>query len=313
LSRLSNAWLIIFALLLCLSGCGGGESTALDQPIPVLAVESFLADITQNVAGERLQVETLMPLGLDPHTFEPTPQDVARIAESQVLVVNGAGLEEWIDETLENAGGQRTVIEAAAGLQSREVHHDEESESDDHHHHHHEGDPHFWLDPNNVIHYVENIRDGLIQADPEGRDVYTQNAAAYIAQLQELDLWIVEKVAQVPEERRLLVTNHESFGYYADRYGFQVVGAIVPSVSTGSSPSAQELASLVDRIRETGAPAIFLAMGVNPKLAEQIAQETGVRVVTGLYTHSPSDPAGPAPTYLDMIRYNTQAIVEVLK
>jgi manganese/iron transport system substrate-binding protein len=123
----------------------------------------------------------------------------------------------------------------------------------------------------------------------------------------------VEQVAQIPAERRLLVTNHESFGYFADRYGFRIVGAIVPSVSTGAAPSAQQLAMLVDRIKATGAPAVFLETGANPQLADQLAQETGVRVVTGLYTHSISAPDGPAPTYLEMLRYNTQAIVEALK
>ncbi|MGQ9787231.1 MAG: metal ABC transporter substrate-binding protein, partial [Anaerolineae bacterium] len=179
--------------------------------------------------------------------------------------------------------------------------------------HHHEGDPHFWLDPNNVIHYVENIRDGLSQVDPAGAALYAQNAAAYIEQLRALDRWIVEQVAQVPLEHRLLVTNHESFGYFADRYGFRIVGTILPGVSTGVSPSAQQLAQLIDLIRETGVPAIFLETGSNPQLAEQIARETGVQVVSGLYTHSPSPADGPAPTYLDMMRYNVRAIVEALR
>lgn len=303
------ALLVIFLCLASIS-CGSGAAGDAARPLRVLAAEGFLADIARNVVGDRAQVETLVPLGADPHTFEPTPQDVARIAESTVLVINGGGLEAWIEETLENAGGSRTVIEAAAGLPSREAHEEEGGESEEHHH---EGDPHFWLDPNHVIHYVENIRDGLIRADPEGRDIYERNAAAYIAQLQELDRWISAQVEQIPPERRMLVTNHESFGYFADRYGFRVIGAIVPSVSTDASPSAQELAALVERIRESGAPAIFLEAGVSPKLAEQIAQETGARVVTGLYTHSPSGPAGPAPTYIEMIRYNTRAIVEALK
>jgi ABC-type Zn uptake system ZnuABC Zn-binding protein ZnuA len=181
------------------------------------------------------------------------------------------------------------------------------------HHHHHEGDPHFWLDPNNVVKYVENIRDGLIAADPDGKDIYTQNAASYIAQLNELDAWIKQQVNAIPEDRRLIVTNHESFGYFADRYGFKIIGTIIPSVSTGSSPSAQQMARLVDHIRETGAIAIFLETGSNPKLAEQIAQETGVKVVSDLYTHSITEPGGKAPTYIDMMKYNVQAIVEALK
>jgi len=425
--------------------------------IKVLAVETFLAEIAQNVAGERVKVESLIPLGVDPHAFEPTPQDVVKIAESQVLILNGAGFEAWAAKTLENAGGTRTVIEASAGLTSREARegeeavmspeekadsicvdlaeksaeeeiaagsdaasavelhgeeeHQHEGEIAEHeheaellslklnasdgsyagyvkfdvaedgeyviaanggilavtdangvemeveetlplacaglnggilldlepgeyvisltglsaettpffagsaggHHHHHEGDPHFWLNPLNIVKYVENIRDGLIAADPDGKDTYTQNAAAYIAQLNELDAWIIQQVSTIPEERRLIVTNHESFGYFADRYGFTIIGTIIPSVSTGSSPSAQQMARLVDHIRATSAIAIFLETGSNPKLAEQIADETGIKVVSELYTHSITNASGKAPTYIDMMKFNVNQIVEALK
>jgi ABC-type Zn uptake system ZnuABC Zn-binding protein ZnuA len=300
--------LLVAAILLSgVSGCGGPASTLSTQPLRVLAVETFVADIAQNVAGDRLQVQALLPLGVDPHSYEPTPGDVADVAEATVVIVNGAGLEGFIDQVIGNAGGEKQVLVASEGLAARTPQAGEVADGE------HETDPHFWLDPNNAIRYVENIRDGLIQVDPEGKDIYTRNAAAYIVQLQELDRWIVEQVAQIPAERRLLVTNHESFGYFADRYGFRIVGAIVPSVSTGAAPSAQQLAMLVDRIKATGAPAVFLETGANPQLADQLAQETGVRVVTGLYTHSISAPDGPAPTYLEMLRYNTQAIVEALK
>ena len=393
-----------------------GATAAAGMPkLTVLAAESFIADMAQNVAGDRLKVETLMPLGLDPHAFEPTPQDVGRIADSQVLIVNGGGFEGWLQEVLDNAGGQRQVIEASAGLASRSAREGEAAEMSDEelgdamcaaaaeeqeqlvtagaeaataaeipaeaglfmvklaqqadgayggtlkyatdeagdfqmatgpgtisvfdaagmapidiektltlscaalglaqgnivelakdsqsvielsgfqaaetplligpaggHHHHDAGDPHFWLDPTKAIAYVENIRDGLSQADPAGKDVYANNAAAYIAKLKELDTWIAEQVQSIPTERRQIVTNHESFGYFADRYGFTIIGTVVPSVSTGSSPSAQQLAQLVDRIKATGAPAIFLETGANPQLAEQVAAETGVMVVTDL-------------------------------
>ena len=140
-----------------------------------------------------------------------------------------------------------------------------------------------------------------------------RNARAYSDQLAALDTWIAAQIAQIPQSRRILVTNHESLGYFADRYGLRVVGAIVPSVSSGSSPSAQELAHLADTIRQTGAPAIFLETGANAQLAQQLGQETGVKVVTDLYTHSLSPAGGPAPTYLDMMRYNTEKIVNALK
>lgn len=287
--------------------------TPAQSGLQVLAVETFLADIAQNVAGERLKVDSLVPLGMDPHAFEPTPRDVQKIAESDVLILNGAGFEEWAHETIESAGGQRQVIEASAGLESRETHHAEEEAGSDEEHAHEEGDPHFWLDPSKVVRYVENIRDGLIAADPQGKDTYTQNAAAYIAQLVELDAWIKTQVALIPEQRRLIVTNHESFGYFADRYGFTIIGAVIPSVSTDASPSAQQMAALVDHIRETGAVAIFLETGASPQLAEQIAAETGVRVVDNLYTHSITPPNGEAPTYLDMMKRNVNTIVEALK
>ena len=265
----------------------------------ILAVESFLADIAQNVAGDRLTVETLIPLGVDPHAYQPTPRDAATVADCSVLILNGAGIEAFLDPLLVNAGGQRRVITASAGLTPRP---DAQGE-------HPQGDPHFWLDPNNVVKYVENIRNGLTQADPEGASVYAANAAAYIEQLKALDLWIAQQAATVQPERRLLVTNHESLGYFADRYGFTVVGAVIPSVSTDASPTAQQMAALIEQIKATGAPAIFLETGANPQLAQQIAAETGVKVVADLYTHSLSAPDGPAPTYIDMMKYNVSRIV----
>ena len=269
-----------------LSACNGNSTpavalTAAPGTPTVLAVETFLADIAQNVAGDRLTVEALIPIGIDPHAFEPTPTDIRKVAASQVLIANGAGVEGFLQKLLENAGGKRLIIEAASGLTSRQPQAGEVVDAD------HGGiDPHFWLDPISVIKYTENIRDGLSQADPAGKDVYAKNAETYVSKLRELDTWIAGQVQQVPEARRLLVTNHESFGYFADRYGFRIVGAVIPSVSTNASPSAKELAALTDRIRQTGAPAIFLETGANPQLADQLAGEAGIKVVTDLYTHS---------------------------
>jgi ABC-type Zn uptake system ZnuABC Zn-binding protein ZnuA len=502
--RLTVALLSILALLLAgLAGCAalppapaapaaaGSPAAAPASPAPltptavppslnVLAVETFLADMAQHVAGDRLQVAALMPIGMDPHAFEPAPQDVARVADSDVLIVNGAGFEGWLDVVLRNAGGDTALVEAAAGLTMREpaegeaVHADEHQEDDhsvashsamvceqlagksaeeavqagadagsavelhdehaaetpapeaDHAHereiitltlapaadgsfggyvlfdaeeegsyaftsapgaiavttaagepvevaqelpldcagmaqgrvfkldagehlvaltgfaaettpfsaapvhghdhegeeahedeaahgHSHEGDPHFWLDPVMAITYVENIRAGLSAADPAGADVYAANAAAYTAQLRELDAWIREQVAALPAERRLLVTNHESFGYFADRYGFRIVGTVIPSVDSSASPSAQQLAGLIQHIREIGAPAIFLETGANPQLAEQVGKETGITVITELITHSVTEAGGFAPTYVDMMKHNTQKIIAALQ
>ena len=308
-SKQFSTLLLFLVLALLLAACGAPASPVAAPGAPkVLAVETFLADIAQNVAGDRLRVAALIPIGVDPHSFEPTPADIRVVAESQVIIANGAGFESFLAKLLQNAGGQQMMIEASSGLTSRQPGPGELLDAD-----HGGADPHFWLDPINVIKYVENIRDGLSRADPAGRETYAANTAAYIAKLRELDAWITSQVQQIPAERRLLVTNHESFGYFADRYGFRIVGTVIPSVSTGASPSAQQLAQLVERLRTTHAPAVFLETGANPQLAHQLAQETGIAVVTDLYTHSVTEPGGAAPTYIEMMRRNTQKIFEALK
>jgi ABC-type Zn uptake system ZnuABC Zn-binding protein ZnuA len=304
--------MVVVASVVALSACapGGAPQFAAEGGRPVLAAETFLADIAQNVAGDRVKVEALIPLGVDPHGFEPTPRDVKRVADSAVLIVNGAGFEEFLAELLENAGGQRTVIEAASGLASRKPQEQEHAEDEEHGH---EGDPHYWLDPVSVIRYVENIRDGLSAIDPDGSQLYAANSQAYIARLRELDQWIAQQIQQLPADRRVLVTNHESLGHFADRYGLRIVGAIVPSFSTGASPSAQQLGQLVDAVKQAGVKAIFLETGANPQLANQLASDAGIKAVTSLYTHSTTDAKGPAPTYIDMMKYNVRAIVDALK
>ena len=208
-----------------------------------MASTTFLADIAQNVAGNRLQIESLLPFGADPHSYQPIPQDVAKIADSALLIVNGAEYEHFLEAIIENAGGERTVIEASAGLRLRE---DAARELG--------VDPHFWLDPNNVIVYVENIRDGLSQFDPDGTEVYAANAVTYIDKLNGLDLWIDGQITFIPVERRLLVTNHDSLGYFAERYGFTVIGTVVEGTSSNAAPSAQQMAALIDQIKVSGAP-----------------------------------------------------------
>ncbi len=303
---------IIFVVLLLsvlLSACQASPQPTAGG-LKVLAVESFLADIAQNVAGDRLMVTTLIPLDTDPHTYEPTPRDVVRIAEANLLLVNGAGFEAWLERTITAAGSKALVVEASKGLKSRAGREGEAVMDEDHHD---EGDPHFWLDPVLAQQYALNLRDGFIAADPSGKEAYTRNAQAYIEQLKELHAWIETQLKVIPAERRKLVTNHESFGYFADRYGFEVTGTLLPSVTTGSSPSAQQLARLVDQIRATGSPAIFLEGGANPQLADQVAREANVKVVTGLYTHSITATGGDAPSYILMMKRNVSRIVEALK
>ena len=296
---------------LFLTGCGSAPQSS-DGALRVLASTTFLADIAQNVAGDRLTVASLLPFGADPHAYQAAPPDVAKIAESNLLILNGVEYEHFIEPLLENAGGERLIIEAANGLEPHPAEENAGEAESGESHDHEAGDPHMWLDPNLVIAYVENIRDGLIEVDPEGAETYKANAGAYIAQLADLDKWIVEQVDSIPAERRLLVTNHEAVGYFAERYGFEIVGAVIPSLSTDAGTSAKEMAALIEQIKSSGAPAIFLGEVENADLANQIADETGVKVVNDLYLESLTDGA-PAATYIDMMKHNVTSIVNGLK
>jgi ABC-type Zn uptake system ZnuABC Zn-binding protein ZnuA len=302
---LARKWVItiLFALLAACSvqPLQGTPSTPV---LPkVLVIETFLADIVRNVTGDRLVVDSLLPINTDPHSYQPAPRDIIKVANSNVLVINGGGIEAFLTPLLDNAEGSRLVITTSQGLTPRP---DLTGE-------HSGGDPHFWMDPNLVIRYVENIRIGLIEADPQGRQVYTDNAAAYIAQLKDLDAWILEQVALIPPENRQLVTNHESLGYFAARYGFTVVGSIIPGFSSEAAPTARQLVFLIEQIRASGAGAIFMETGSTINLAEQISGETNAILVTDLHTESISDALGPAPTYIDMMKYNVNQIVNALK
>ena len=305
LTALLAAALLAAAGLLA-AGCGtatGASSGALD----VVASTSFLADIAQNVAGDRFQVQSLIPRGTDPHAFEPTPSDLKTVAGADLVIINGGGLEGTLLTTLQNAIGSSTIVDASAGLTSRSPQPGEPALAAG------ETDPHFWLDPELVKTYVKNIEAAFSKADPAGAATYKANAAAYDKKLTALDAWIRQQVAQVPPADRKLVMDHASQGYFADRYGFSIVGTVLPGATTGDTPTARQLTDLVKTIRATGVKAIFVDATDNPRLAQQIGAETGVKVVTGLLDHSLTAPGGPAPTYIDMMKYDTRLIVEALK
>jgi len=298
---------VAVAAVLGAAGCGAGGEAADRGALDVVVAESFLADIAQNVAGDRFAVRTLIPPGADPHTFEPTPKDLGEVAAADLVIVNGGGLEGPLLDTIHGAGGSAAIVDASAGLQGRVPQPGEPPLESG------QVDPHFWLDPVATETYVTNVRDAFAKADPAGAAAYEANAAAYTAKLKQLDAWIEAQVAQIPQQDRKLVMNHASHGYFADRYGFQVVGTVIPGVGTSDTPTAQQLGELTASVRESGAKAIFVEIEENPRLAEQIAAETGTTVVTDLLDHSLSPAGGEAPTYIDMMKYDTRRIVEALR
>ena len=298
-------------LVVMLTGCAPPEPSP-RSGLRVVALETFLADIARSVAGGQVEVISLLPTGADPHTYEPTPTDVRRVLESDLLISNGAGYDTLIVRQLTRTADRVPLLEAAAGIDLlapsfgvQPIDGSQNSPAA-------QGDPHTWLDPINVVRYAENIRDALTRLDPAHAPQYSSNAEAYRLDLVTLDEWIRSQVEALPPERRLLVTNHESLGYFAARYGFTVVGTLLPGLSSSTSPSAQQLVQLVQAIRAAHVPAVFLETGSDTRLAEQVAQESGVSVVTMLFTESLSPPEGPAATYLDMMRFNTRTIVAAL-
>ena len=281
--------------------------SANDGKLQVVATTSIVADVVRQVGGDLLDVQILLPEGSDPHSFDPSPQDIAMVADADIIFSNGAGLEAFITHLLESAGAEERVVEVSEGIKLLS-----HPEADGEHQAENEGDPHTWTDPNNVVIWVRNIESALCESDSSNKEKYAENAMAYISELEEIDAWIREEIAKIPVGNRKIVTDHRLLGYYVEEYGLEQVGAIVDGYSSLSEPSAQELAEIEDAISNLGVRAIFVGNTVNPNLAERIAEDTGVELVY-FYTGSLSATNGEAGNYLDYLRYNTRAFVDALK
>lgn len=298
-------------------------------PLKVIATFSVLGDLIQAVGGDAIQLTTLIGPGVDAHTYDPSPADLALLEQADVIVENGLEFEPWLDNFLDSTSFQGERIVASDGITPRHADedgheheedaedHDEEGHEDEAHHEeghaHGENDPHIWHSVPNAIVMVENIRDGLLAADPDRAAVYEANAEAKIADLHALDAWVKEQVAALPEDRRKLVTSHDTFGYFANTYGFEIVGTALGSLSTETGdPSARQIAELVAQIQAAGVPAIFAENVTNPALMEAIAAEAGVALAPPLYSDALGAPGTPGDTYDGMMRSNVTTIVEAL-
>ncbi|KAF0108262.1 MAG: ABC transporter substrate binding protein [Anaerolineaceae bacterium] len=294
--------LLVVAGLFLFTACGGGPPAQTGDSLNVLATTSIVADVVAQVGGDFVTLTVLLPAGTDPHAFSPQPQDAAALADADIIFANGAGLEAFLPPLLESAGADGKLVEVSAGIELQPLPGGDAST----------GDPHTWMDPNNVIVWTQNIAAALSSADPAHAADYQANAAAYAASLRALDAWIRAQVEQVPPANRLLVSDHAVLGYFAARYGFTQAGSITGSFSSEAAPSAQELAALEDKIRADGVRAIFVTEASNQSLADQVARDTGIQAVW-LYHASLTEAGGPVPTYLDFMRYNVNAIVNALK
>ncbi len=298
--------ILILILILTLAACspGGNAAPAADDgKLHVVATTSIIGDVVSNIGDDDIHLTVLILAGSDPHSFEPSPQQIAALSDADLVFVNGFDLEQTLLPILESTAPEDKVVAVSEGVEPIVFSGDEEQAGVDGHRY----DPHTWMDPNNVIIWTENIERALSQADPTHAEAYHARAEAYRQQLRELDAWIRQQIEPLLPLK--VVTDHKVFGYFARRYGIEQVGAIIPAYSSMAQPSAQELAQLEDAIRQLGVKAVLVGNTVNPQLARQVAEDTGVKLIP-IYTGSLSGPDGPASTYLDFMRYNVKAIVE---
>lgn len=302
-------WLVALAALLALLAVGvlprAVAQPAQAGPGPrVVASTTVLADFVRQVGGGRLGgVRSVVPAGVDVEDYEPRPEDLQALGQSSLLVTNGLALDRWVPRLVQAANPSVSTLVLSDGLPVLGVGASEDQDIAQN------GNPHFWLDPHYAKIYVQRIHDQLVNLDPEGASTYELNMAAYLAQLDDLDQWIQQQVALVPPDSRKLVTFHEAFPYFAARYGFQLIGVITPS--PGQEPSAGELAQLIEVVKAAHVKAVFSEAQFSPRLTQTLAQEAGIQeVVSDLYSDSLGDP--PVDSYLGMMRYDVQRIVQAL-
>jgi ABC-type Zn uptake system ZnuABC Zn-binding protein ZnuA len=278
------------------SGSGGGGGAADGGRLRVVATTTQVADLAANVGGDRVRVTSLLKPGIDPHDYEPSPADVDAIAHADLVLENGVGLEAWLGDTIDSSGFDGPVVDTSQGVRLRMVGG--------------AADPHIWQDPRNAERMAATIERALAAAEPSAAATFKANLAAYTGQLQALDAEVQRQVDSLAN--RKVVTNHDAFGYYLDRYRLQLVGSVIPSFDSSAELSGRDIRDLVARIRATGVKAIFSETSLPPRAAETIGREAGVTVVTGeaaLYGDSLGPPGSDGDTYLRMLRHNTRTIV----
>lgn len=307
LDRLVPAVALGLVIGLTAAACSSGSATPIasdgskGEPIDVVTTTSVFADMVAQVAGVHARVTSLVPKGGDVHTFEPKPADVQTVAEAKLLVMNGLGLDDWLEKTIRNASvGGTPLLKLGEGLTDVELLSGEDPGT---------MNPHLWMDVAYGERYVDEIAAGLEQVDPANAADYRAAGATYKARLAALDASIRQRIGTIPEADRKLVTFHDAFPYYARAYGIRIVGTAV--AAPGQDPTAAYTARLIEAIRASGVKAIFSEDQFPTKLVDQLAAETGAKVVADLYDDSVGD--APLDSYEAIIGWDTDQLVAALK
>lgn len=298
-NRCMRTKFLYLALALILAWVSGARAQA-PEKLPVVATFSILADLVQNVGGGRVDVTALVGPDGDTHVYQPTPEDAERLGAARLIVVNGLGLEGWIDRLIKASGAKAPVIVATKGLKPQQMREEGRIESD----------PHAWQSIADAKLYVKNILDGLIAADPEGESTYRGNAKDYLAKLDALEKEVMAEIAKIPPAKRQIITTHDAFGYFGSAYGFRFIAP--EGVSTETEPSARDVAKIIRQIKAAKIPAVFLENITDPRLMKRIAAESGAKIGGALFSDALSPPDGPAATYIDMMRHNVSELSAAL-
>jgi zinc/manganese transport system substrate-binding protein len=302
----------IAVLCLALGLVAWGDTEArIENKVKIIASFSVLGDMSRNVGGDRVAVTTLVGPNGDAHVYEPTPADARAVSKAGLVVVNGLGLEGWMDRLIQTSGYQGPVVVASTGIKPREIALEEAGEHEHGAKHEHKIDPHAWQNLQNGQIYAENIAKALSAVDPEGAPIYKANADAFKARLAELDKWVKTEFSSIPKPKRRMITSHDAFGYLGAAYGVTILSPM--GVSTESEPSAGGVAKLIKQIRKEKITAVFIENVSDPRLVAQIGKEGGVTLGGELFSDALSKRNGPAPTYIDMFKHNIPKIVAAMR
>lgn len=282
------------------AGCGGSASG--EGGLAALATTTQIGDWVRAVGGRAVAVDQVLEPNTDPHEYEPRPSDVEAAAGAELVFANGDDLDGWIEEIVSDSGGDATVVDLGRVVPVRPAGESSGADASEY-------DPHWWHDPRNAEAAVREIERRLSAADPAHRRLFERNATAYLAKLRRLDAGIAACVDSIPAARRKLVTDHDAFGYFAERYGLEIVGAVIPSQTTRAQPSAQDVAALIELIEREGVHAVFPESSLSPDVAEAVARQTGASADRDLYGDSLGEAGSPGSTYLGMEAANAEAVV----
>jgi zinc/manganese transport system substrate-binding protein len=278
------------------------------EPLAVVASFSIVADLTQRIGGERVRLHTLVPANHDAHVYQPTPADAKHLARAALVVVNGLGFEGWIDRLVKSSGFRGRLVVASRGTPPLVP--PQESHAAGPSHRHSSADPHAWQDARNALTYVDNIAQGLAEADPAGKAIYLANARRLHEEIVQVDAEIRALLGALPPERRVVVSSHDAFGHFERAYGVRFRAPV--GVSTEAEASAAGVGKLIQLIRREKIPAVFMENVSDPRLLERIRHESGARIGGTLFSDALSSPGGPAPSYVALMRHNARTLASAL-